>query len=345
MTTVIVSPLTVDETASPTEEVIQLLILLKDEEWKGLYDRVEVWRSQDTPSGPYEELTAASWEAARMPKTGGDQPSSPVTGQSVVLVGLDLHLLSGEDEVDITFTGSDPLTYAQAAAQVSDQGSGKVTAYVDEDGAFVVRSLQAGSGARLQVLGGDAAPLLGLPLDAPANMSFGKEARIPLIEGTSSYSFNDLRGSDAFFYKVRLRNASTGAVGAFSPVYTAKYGLGVSSSHVATGRLDLVGLDGKPLQNVEVAVHNGYSHVMVEGKAIAGGQVTKLTDKNGRVEFSLVRGSKVTVAIVGTSIVRDIEVPTDTSVAVFGLLEGDVGRDDVFSVQIPDIEFAQRRSL
>ena len=107
-----------------------------------------------------------------------------------------------------------------------------------------------------------------------------------------------------------------------------------------------MGLDGRPLAYREVSVYPADLGELVEDKLVAGGPKENSTDANGHVEFLLVRGAAITVAISGTSIVRDIVVPTDTTVTVFGLLDPSVGpQDDVFVVQRPDIIYAERRSL
>jgi hypothetical protein len=59
----------------------------------------------------------------------------------------------------------------------------------------------------------------------------------------------------------------------------------------------------------------------------------------------LVRGTKITVAIAGTDIVRDIDVPTDAAVSSFNLLDPTKGTNDAFKVQVPVFEYAARRSL
>jgi len=67
-----------------------------------------------------------------------------------------------------------------------------------------------------------------------------------------------------------------------------------------------------------------------------------LTDAVGHAETYLVRGSQVSVAIAGTNIVRDVEVPTvGTS---FDLGAALATADDVFQIHTPDIPAAVRRS-
>lgn len=347
MSTIVISTVPADEADSPSTEIVQLQILVKREDYEDLFDQIEVWRSRSTLRGPYEELTADRWRPARIPKLAGDQPSSPVTGRSVPVVGLTLQIRVGEtDDLVVTFTGVDPLTFAQAASQITTQGLTKVAAYVDAGGLLVVETTEPGTGAVLRITGGDAAPLLGLPTEEPDSLAYGRDARIPIKLGTESYLFTDVRGSDAYFYKTRFRNKLTQGVSEFSQPFSLGQALGISAANIVCGTLDLVDTNGKPLSNREVSVFNTYMGDLVEGKFVAGFGENKLTDNNGHVEFTLVRGSHMTVSISGTDVSRNIVVPTDETILVFGLLDADVStQDDGFRVQVPNIVYAERRSL
>jgi hypothetical protein len=78
---------------------------------------------------------------------------------------------------------------------------------------------------------------------------------------------------------------------------------------------------------------------------VAGGGADLLTDSSGRVEFPLVRGLGVTVSVAGTSLVRDITVPVDITVDIFNLFDPTIGTDDNFRVQVPELDYAIRRTL
>ena len=348
MPIVVFGPVIADE--SDGLEAVSLQITVQDgDEALVLFDQVEVWRSVTDTAGPFEELTDDSWRAARIPKDATDLSASPPTGQSVVIVGLELELRVDEDDdndITITFTGTDPLTFATCASQIIAQGGGKVTSYVDDDAKLVVATTDVGNGATLRVLESDGAAILGLPFDDVQGFSFGKEARIQLVPGQEVYPFTDVRGSGEYFYRTRFRNRLNGTFSEFSQSFSVQQALGISTSNIICGQLDLAGLDGRPLRNIEVCVYNAFRADIVEGKLIAEGQNSKCTDDDGHVEFFLVRGTRVTVAISGTSIVRDIDVPTDPALATFPLL-GKVGgvQDDVFTVQYPDLISAERRSL
>lgn len=347
MATVTVSPLLVDEDAESTSEMVQLQILVKEEDWLNLFDQIEVWRSRDTLNGPYEELTAARWLRARIPKTAKDKPSSPVTGPSVVIAGETLQFKVNEQtDYVIAISGVDPISYADIATQIISQGATKLDSYVDTDGVLVVETTEPGTGAILRVVESDGAAIVGLPTEEPESLAYGRDARITLKRDVEEYLFTDIRGASTYWYKTRFRNRLSQAVSEFSQPFSVGQALGISRSNIVCGQLDLVNLDGTPLAYREVSIYGAYQGELVEDKLVAGPAQVRLTDSNGHVEFLLVRGTACTVAIAGTNIVRDIVVPTDTSVSVFGLLDPEASpTDDVFVVQRPDIVYAERRSL
>jgi hypothetical protein len=342
MTTIAVTPIGRQQDA--TYEVIRLRVYVTEPEIFELYDRMEVWKSpRDLPSGPYEELTAESIKPALIPKDAADAPATPVAGPNAVLDGKDLQLRANEtDDVVITFAGADPISFGDAATQVQAQGLGQVTAYVQNDGSFVVASLASGIFASLRVVGGEAAPLLGLPTEEPDALSFGKNARRHISSGISFYDFIDPWGSSAYNYKIRFRNAHTGAVSEFSQRFPGTKRLGLDPGDLAIGRVLLVQTDGKPLINQQVRVHLEFDGQEIDGRHLAGGDIVELTDATGLVEFTLPRGQRVSVLISGTKSVRTITVPDQD---VFNLLDPAIADEDVFRVQVPEIVVAERRSL
>jgi hypothetical protein len=341
--------ISISKTAVATDEateLVQLHIFVKEGDWFGTFDEVEVWRSRGLSTGPYEELTADSWRSARIPADAGDQVSSPPTGPSVTIVGEELQLKVNEkDDLLIIFTGVDPLTYADCATQIQTQGAGRLRSYVDESSVLVIETSEPGTGAILRIVGGDAAPKLGLPLLEPSSLAFGRDGRIQLMKGREKYAFNDIRGNSGYFYKTRFRNRMNRSFSEFSQPSPADQSIGISGENIVCGQLQMVRLDGKPLRSQLVRVFNRYKTQQVEDRLVAGPSLEVVSDMDGKVQFFLVRGSEVTVSIDGTDIVRDIEVPTDPEVKVFNLLDPALGPDDYFKVRVPVIEYAQRRTL
>lgn len=340
-TTIVVSPLGRQE--ENTGEVINLDIFAKDPAFFVAYDKIEVWRSTTDQGGPYSELTAAAVSSARLPAGAGDAPAIPVAGPAVVLDGLELKLLLNEsEEITVLFSGPDPVTYGDAATQVTAQGLSKVRAYVTDLGAFVVETTGAGTGVSLRALSSDGAVQLGLPVD---ELVYGRDARLNLCDGEERYSFSDLFGSAGYYYKIRFRNASTDAVSEFSLPHAVGTRTGTDPSHLICGQAELLQPNGRPLLNQTVQVRVEYTGILVDGALMAGATLTERTDVNGRVEFTLMRGQRVVVSVPGTSLYRTITVPTDEDLETFNLFDPALGGEDVFRVQVPEIVVAERRTL
>lgn len=302
------------------------------------FDCLEVWRSTGTPSGPYSPLTQPGSTPARIPDLAPDPPAGNPTGPLANVDGKTLTLLAGTDEFLITIDGADPLTYSVIAAQISAQTLGAIDAYV-VGSLLVIETREVGGHARLEVLGGDIAGLTGLELNLP---SFGREPHIPLVSGVVQYRFTDKQGSTAYFYKVRLRSSLRNTVSEFSdplsPLSTPEV------TDTAIGFLDLTDMDGSALEAREVRLYSRFSGQLKDGRVVAAFSKNALTDKNGHVEFVLVRGLPITVAVAGTNMVRDLVVPEDLAVSRFNLLDPALGSNDVFKVQVPNIPYAVRRS-
>lgn len=329
-------------------ELVQLHIFVEDSDWFGTFDHIQVYRSRGLSTGPYEPLTAYGWKPARIPADGGDEPTTWGPGPVVDIVGDTLSLRINEaDDYDIVFTDPGPgtLTYADAISQIETATQARLRGWIDDDGALVLETLQPGTGAALRIVGGDAAPKLGLPTTEPNSLAYGLDSNIALMKGKERYVFNDLKGDSAYFYRTRFHNRSQNTASAFTQPSHGDQPLGVSAENIVCGRIQLVGLDGRPLRNMLVRVFNRFKQQLVEDKLLAGPAVDGLTNEHGTLELNLVRGVEVTVAIDGTDIVREITVPTDPDVGVFNLLDPTLGPDDYWKVRAPNVEYAQRRSL
>ena len=348
MSTVIIQPRTFDEEVESLIELVQLRILTASGDWEGAFDQIEVWRSKTLPQGPYEELTGTHWIPARVPAIADDPPDvAPAASPSVYISGLGLNFqIDGDQDYVVNFSGVDPITLADAVSQVVAVGSGKFSAYLTEDAEFVLTGVRPGTGATLEVTGGDAAPLLSLAIDSPENYGRGKDARLTLVKGKEEYELSDLLGSKLYYYKTRFRNSSTNVVSEFSTPFSVGQALGISPPNIVSGYLDLVKSDGRPLASQLVQVYAPTQTTLVEGKLVTGARQAQCTDVNGHVEFTLVRGVQYTISITGTDIVRDIVAPLDTEVKLFNLLSDTIGiSNDAFKVQVPNVVFAERRSL
>ncbi len=335
---------------SGADELVQLQMSVENDDWlPSGFTAIEVERSRGLSTGPFEKLTAQTWGPARIPANGGNASlTSPVPTCDVVGLKLKL-LLNEEDEYEIEFvanTGGDPtLTLREASEQIATFFPLRFTSWVDVNSKLVIETVEVGTGASLRVVGGDAAPKLGLPTCEPYSLAFGKSARPALVLDKERYSFLDIRGSSEYFYRVRFINDIANTASQYSQPHPAEQHPGIDSAFLVTGRARLANIDGTPMANTLVRVYAGSEVHYVDGRVIGGSALSKTTNLDGVADFLLLRGVKVNVAIDGTSIIREITVPTDPAEGVFNLFDQGIGPDDYWRVKYPDLEFAQRRSL
>lgn len=330
------------KTAASETHDVRLDITVWEELWHGLYDRIEVHRSTMGEAGPYNELTGPAWSGAFVP---ADWTPGNSSGPYVNIVGRTLSIRVNLRPLSVTFTGSDPLTFAQAALQASNAFAPLAGAFVDGHGRFVLGSTVVGGQVCLEVLSSDAAALLGLPLNPVDATGYGRDPRLQLIVGVEQYTFRDYYGQKDYFYRVRFRNSLTGAVSAFSGPISAVPYAGLSSDKLVTGYVKLVRGDGAPDVKQEITIFLPTTTQRIEGATVNGGQRVFLTDDTGRIEARLIRGTQVDVGIGGMNLMRRVTVPTDPSIESFDLLDPQYGEDDTFAVQRLNIPYAEKMNL
>lgn len=315
-------------------------------QWQGAFDRLEVWRSMATKYGPYSALHGSSWSPATLPN--GFVGTASGSGPSVYISGLTLTLNVGRPNgvtpVVITFTGSNPLTYAQAATQIAAGAQGLLTSFVSGD-TLVIQTTSVGEAIFMQVTGGEAAPLLGLPTSGLDALVFGQDARIVLTNTQQQYSFVDANGSSTYWYKTRFFNSANQLTSDFSLPFQGPQAPGLAQSSLVLCYVNLVDLNGNPLANQEVLLYSRFEGVQVGTQTVAGSSQKLLTDATGLAQALLPRGLSVTVSIPGTSLARDFVVSTDPAVQSISMFDPTVSHDDLFTVQHPIIPFAVRRTL
>jgi len=295
------------------------------------FDQIEVWKSAIGASGPFYELTGE------------------VAGPAVVRTGYDgAQKIAGKDLVisvtgtatTVTFDGPDPVSLSSMAAQVTAKSSGRLTGEVDGLRALF-KTVQTGLQATQEVTGGAAAAALGM-LGLQAH---GNDGRIALVSQQAAYTFVDPHGSQDAYYTFRWSNSDTELTSAFYPAFRPSPTTRPSPEQYCMGYCRLVDPEGIPVANRSVFVGTEVP-VRMDGSLVLGASGWRLTNTNGYVWFTLLRGAELTVAISGTSIVRRITVPIASDVSSFDLLDPAVGTDDdAFKVQVPNLDFVVRRSL
>jgi hypothetical protein len=329
-----------------TGQRVELDFTILPAQWQGAFDRLEVWRSMGSKYGPYAALHGSTWAPATIPN--GFTGVAEGTGPSVFISGDTLTLNvggpNGITPISITFSGANPLTYAQAATQIAAGANGLLTSYVS-DATLVIQTVSVGEAVFLQVTGGEAAPLLGLPTQEPNSLSFGQDARIVLANTQEQYQFVDGNGSSLYWYKTRFFNSFNQLTSDYSLPFQGPQAPGLPQSSLVLCYASLVDLNGNPYANQEVLIYSRFEGVQVGTQTVSGGSQKLLTDVTGYVQAMLPRGLAVTVSLPGTSLARDFVVPTNPAVQSISMFDPTVSHDDLFTVQHPVIPFAVKRTL
>lgn len=296
-----------------------------------LYDKIQVHRSESGELGPFFEITDAAAAAATLL---GSQ-TAPFT-----LNGLTIKYKVDEgDEEEITFVTADPINIDDTVDLLNDELVG-VTA-LEDTGALRLTSNTTGTGSVLEITGGTALTELGF---TSGDRDTGEDERPVLQAGVSEYLYDDQSGDPDFYYKVRYYNSGSGAVSDFGAASKGDVGSILPPSDLIKAIVKLAALDGKPVVGRQVVFYNKYVPPLVLSEfLIADREVRILTDQLGYAETMLVKGAKVTVTISGTSIVRDIDVPSTGT--EFSVNDSVAAADDLFQIQIPDVPAAVRRAL
>ena len=117
---------------------------------------------------------------------------------------------------------------------------------------------------------------------------------------------------------------------------------------VATATIfaNLYEFDGTPMRNTEVLVALAQGPENLSGNAVFGTAKVFKTDQNGYVEFEMVQGIVVTVAIMSHSLRKTITIPSGVpAMTPTNLLDLMSTAPDTFDIVVVDIPAAPRRSI
>lgn len=294
------------------------------------YDTMKLRRSL-LEVGPWTEITAPIATSATLTGT----TDSPFTA-----VGLTLQLkVDSEAQVDVTFTGTDPLTVDQVVAQINT-AVGSTVAF-DDSGKVLLESTLTGTQSKMEIVGGSAATVLGFTAD---QRDIGDEPYVDLVAGQNAYPFYDRDGDYGEYYEVAFFNTATSLQSQWSDPFQAVPGTAVDSANLSVGSIDLTDARGISLAEQKITFYPLHEPLKVDGFAIALAKepITIETNNSGHAEVTLVRGLRVRVVFEETSIIREIVVP---DAATFDLLDLISASPDPYNPVEPDYPDAIRRSL
>lgn len=319
---------------------------LPEAEWAGRYDRVRVERSLEGEGSLFEALTGPVYRGAQL----ANVPAQTFPGMAP-LVGKTLRVQVNEDLVtETTFTGVDPLGLSAIAAQITAAAAGAFVATVVPntlyDGPDFLRLDGAALGSRgsLRMLASDAAAVLGFDTAEPGSLAFGLEPHPTLLPGQTHYELVDHQGKTGAVYRASYWNSVTDDASEWSTLYVPAVPGRLVESELVRVTFDLVDGFGRPqaLQGILIEIPQQY--LTRAGRNVVPTRERIVTDAAGHAECRVVRGARVRVSVTGTSLVRDLTAPTDPAVTSFDAFDPAHGTDDAFRVQVPEVDYAVRRS-
>lgn len=295
------------------------------------FDVIRIRRSIAGEGGPYTEITAPAATSASLLSTNSGPYS--VSGNTLSLK------VDSQPQVDVVFSGVDPLTVNQVVSQINDAVGSAVASEVG--GAVQLESLLSGTVSKMEVVGGSAAPLIGF-IDGQRDI--GEDPYITLQAGVTDYQHIDNDGDSGYFYQSALYHTGTGLLSEWSSPFEGEAGTLVGSSNLSVCSVDWVDASGVALPEQTIVFYPLNEPLEVDGYQVALSRqpVSMTTDNSGHAEISLVRGLKVKVVFEGTSLIRTITVP-DT--ATFSLLQLMSEAPDPFNPIRPDYPTAPRRTI
>lgn len=297
--------------------VVQFSILVSnnDDLMSAGYVRIEVWQSLDSGNS-YQEITASAPEAAFVDSYQA-QTTFRMGGRVLKFV------VDGGTEASITFSSlTDYWTPQQVVNRINEVVPG--IASLNTNGVRLT-SPTTGRASSVEITYSDAEDLGFFP-----GVSFGKDRRPPLFPETYVYKFIDVSGTTTARYRWRFSADGSNPISPYSPYVTASAIPLVNTDKLAICSATFVGLDGQPVKTRLVVVSD-QSPSSIEGLFVTNTAPMVLeSDSAGFLQFTLVRGATVKVAIEGTTFIREFTVPNE---AVFDLLEVMTAAPDPFTVQ------------
>lgn len=304
----------------------------------GIEFGLDVWRS--AIEGEWAPLCARVHTPAILPDLVYLEYTDGSLGTSFIETGMTLSLKVGNTQYDIEFTSGGPV--ADVLPQINQQTNNTVSFFMKENKPYLYVNNVYGEYSRLEVLNSgesDASVLFGL---YPGLVSRGREPRPSLSLNTTRYTVRDLEYGSSVWYKWRLTDVSEMVHTTFSlPFQEIQKQPDVVSERVLA-YANVVDLRGNPDPHREFFfAAEGVQNV--KNSLVTDNKFSRKTDAFGRLEVYLLRGTTVRFQVAGLELVRQIKVPTDTSVTSFSLFDPAYGEDDSFAVQVKDIEWAPRR--
>lgn len=298
------------------------------ERWSSRYDRIEVQKARLGRSGPWEWLTTRSATAERPAPLALEFLPGPLR----VLVGTALILESAANRDVVTFVAgtNGQLTPAEVVAQIlAVAGSWLDASFAPSPLTFQLQALAAGGGSMLRI---DGSALTFFRVIS--HQSVGQDPAPYLQTGVWTYLLDDPFSTTTSWYRFRYAHTASGVSSEWFLPFQANGPPLVSKEQVVTGYAQIIDGQGRPVSGRQVLLETSETGAL-NGRTLLPMRLEACTDKNGRVEFSLVRGVTYRVAVLGSSTIREGSTPVDPAVLSFDLFSPQADFPDAFTVQAP----------
>jgi len=295
------------------------------------FNYIRVKRSTDGVDGTYDYITSLAPSAATL--TAPTEELYDVVGKTLTL-RRDSH-----DDVDILFTGTQPLTASQVGTQIDAAVTEAISSEADD--ALKLTSTITGTRSKLEIVGGSAATEFGW--DA-GDRDIGSDAHIVISGDQSLYVYVDDDGAEDYYYRVNYYNSNNGQSSQNSSPFLGSVATLISADNLSVAKVDLVDARGVAIAGQEITFYSVHEPLTSDGfqVALVRAPITIVTDNTGHAEVPLVRGLRVKVVFEGTSLIRNITIPDLSSFDILGTMGA---APDPYGVVEPNFPFAIRRSV
>jgi hypothetical protein len=285
------------------------------------FTTIEVWHSIDD-GGTWVEITAPSFTPATS--------TSRATLNTYRIGGeyLRFKLSDGVEQV-VTFDPALPdWTPAQVASKINETVA-DFASVVSET--VVLQTPTTGRQSSLEIVSSPIA------LDFPRSLTYGKDARLVLVDGSLIYTFYDTASTETSRYKWRFSDNGATPVSVFSK-YVLPRSTATTGAALSVGTARFIGMDGRPIQAKLII---SALSMPGQGALLTSTTMVVEADEQGFAQTPLVVGARILVALEGTGFVREIVVPNQPT---FDILTVAGAAPDLFTPQtVPPL--LTRRSL
>lgn len=294
------------------------------------FDRMQWFRSVDGEKGPYVPVTAGTSQPAelRAPRVG-----------PYALSARELRVRTTAGEEVVTLTGPDPVSAQDAADQINLGITGAIASV--EDGRLVLRSVDTGTSAILQLLPTEGRAMLGFR--ESTSHAHGLDEHLDITSGVLEVTYVDHQSHENYWYKARYVQSYGLAVSEFTPPIPAKSCDALERDKTIVAYVRLVDLRGYPVVGRKITLVNRVMPNVVDSRGVMRFGIDLVTDANGYAQTRVLRGVAVDVCIDGSGHTRRIMTPTTGD--GFDLLDPSLVASDEFGIKTLSLEYAIRTTL